>query len=115
MRLALIALAALAISGCATYSELQKRPPTFTADTSRSPQHFTECVLPQWMNMSPAAHIVPDGETRTIVVPIQGSMSPAVALTLSATPTGGQTHVEMRHMTSTSDFRKQWKEAQSCL
>lgn len=106
---------ALAISGCATYSEMATRPVSYSATTAKVPQAYADCLLPKLMDTNAASHIVPRGDGLDIVVPVGGGTPQAVMMTFDVMPSGGSTTVQMRHMASLSEFQKQWKQAQSCL
>lgn len=111
----LIALAVMALAGCATYSELQHRPADYTAETAKAPHDYVQCLLPKLLDTNAASHVIVDGDSRTIVVPVGGAAPETVMMTFNVTPRDGVTHVEMRHMSSLSTFSKQWAQAQSCI
>lgn len=102
------------LTGCVTYSDIQKRALTYSGHTDKSPQAYAECVQPKWMEFSASAHIVPQGENRTIVFPTPGG-SEYVTMTLSVDKSPSGSDVSMRTQPSLGSFEKQWKAAQSCL
>lgn len=105
----------VALSGCATYSELQQRPADYTAETTKAPQDYAQCLLPKLLDTNAASHIIADGDARVIVVPVGGGSPDAIMMTFNATPQGGATRVEMKHMSSLGGFANQWAQAQSCI
>lgn len=115
IRQIVITLTMLALSGCATYSDLRQRQADYSAETTKLPQTYVDCVLPQWMDTNSASHVVNNGEERTIVVPAGGAATSQVLMTLEVTPTPKGSHVEMKHMPSIGSFDRPWSQAQSCL
>lgn len=109
------AIAAVLLSGCVTYGGMKNRSPIHQASSSKAPDVVAQCVLPQWLEASTAAHIVQDGAVTTVVVPI-GTFIPArVSMILEVTPTATGSHVEMRKMPSLASFDKYWADVQRCL
>lgn len=108
-------IAVIVISGCATYSEMKERPVAYTTSTEKAPDVYAECLLPRVMDASAASHVVKDGRNLTLVVPVGGGSPDAVMMAFTVTPNGNGSVVEMRHMTSLSNFNKQWAQALSCI
>lgn len=104
-------VAALLVTGCATYSDIQSRAPLFQGHTDKDPKGYLECVQAKWIDMSSTAHIIPDASGHVLVVPISGS-GDQMSMTLTAAPDGS---VSMRTLTSLGSFTKQQAEAQACL
>lgn len=115
MKACAVVLVIATLSGCATYSDLRERPADFMGDTAKTPQAYLSCVEPKWVNFNAGAHIITDGSGLVLVVPVGGGTPTATMMTLAATPGASETHVEMKHMPSLSDFSKQWQAAKSCL
>lgn len=114
MKRVLLTVAILALSGCATYSDLRERPADFSAETSKTPQEYAACVLPKWIDFSAGTHVIADGDARVVVSPVGGGTPTAVLMTLTASPNASGSRVEMKHMSSLSKFSEQWQAAQSC-
>lgn len=115
LRRAAVAAMLVILAGCATYSDLRDRPADYSADTTKTPQAYAECVLPKWIESNAGAHIIADGDSRVIVAPVGGGTPTAVAATLTASPTAAGSHVEMKHMPALNKFTDQWGQARSCL
>lgn len=109
----MLVVLAVGLAGCASYSELQKEEPEFSADTTKTPQEFTECVLPRWVDIMPGAHAMKDGDATVIVVPMDGTAG-ATAVTLTAKPTDKGSRVELRNgLIARASVA--WRKASPCL
>ncbi|QNK01686.1 hypothetical protein [Dyella telluris] len=118
LKMGLVAFAVIGslLTGCVSYGEIQQRKPLFTAHTDKSPQTYLECVQPKWMEENTFAHIVPNGDDRTLVMPNPGTGAQGQVLsTLSATKSATGTEVAMRTLPSISSFSKRRGEAEACL
>lgn len=111
----IVATLAASLAGCATYSELQRRPADYTAETAKAPHDYAQCLLPKLLDTNAASQVIADGDARVIVVPVGGGTPETVMMTFSVTPRDGVTRIEMRHMSSLGSFSKQWTQAQSCI
>ena len=115
MKVLITLLAIFLLTGCATYSEVANHNVSHSATTAKTPHAYAACLLPKLMDTNAASHIVPRGDDLDVVVPLGGGATQSVMMTFTISPSGGSTTVEMRHMSSLSEFPKQWKQAQSCL
>lgn len=109
------AVAALMLVGCATYSSIKDRAPLYEGTSTKSPDAVATCVLPAWMGINAAAHVVADGDRRVVVVPTGGLASSQVLMTLTASPVDHGSSVAMRTMPSMGKFKAQWDQAQACM
>ena len=101
----------LTFAGCANYAERQAQPPTFEADTQKTPDEFIACAAPKLLSAWGNARVIPDGQSRVIVTGNEA----ATGATISATPIGKSTHVTMRQPPSLRKWTSEWALAQSCL
>lgn len=101
----------LTFAGCANYAERQAQPPTFEGQTKKAPDEFISCAAPKILPLWGAARVIPDGESRVIVV---GDNS-ITGLTITAAPVNGVTRVTMRQPPSLRKWTSEWALAQSCL
>lgn len=110
MRL-MLCLILLTLAGCASYADRMDEPPAYTGQTDKSPDEFLACAMPVAMTMSHTARIVPDNESKSIVVAQE--LTGNTLLTLTARPDG---RVEWRSIVPGSDgMRAKWQEVSACL
>jgi len=109
----LMLLAMLGVSGCATYSQVQKMQPIHEADTTQTPQQFTDCALPKMVEFQADAHAMKDGDSMVIITPV-GNRGADIAGTVTATPANGGSHIVMRSALG-GKAEKPWAALQACL
>lgn len=95
MKRIMLAIIAMMLSGCATYSEMQQKSPDMTLRTAKSPQSFVDCALPRMVDMQADAHAIPDQGNVVIVAPI-GNRGGDLAATVTASPTDSGSAVYIR-------------------
>lgn len=84
-------------------------------ESAMQPQAVAECVASKWIDTNASTHIVPNGDTRVVVVPTGGGTTTLVMMTLTASPTASGSHIEMRTTPTLGTFNEQWDQARSCL
>lgn len=113
MRHVLLGISVCLLAGCSTYSGIQSKPPAHAANSALAPQPIAECVAKKWMDFNSTTHITTDGDTRVVVMPTGGIGAEAVMTTLTATPAGTGSRVEMR--TTLGNMNSLWEKAQTCI
>jgi hypothetical protein len=104
---------AIALAGCASYANFQAQPPAFEGRTDKAPDAFVACATPKIVEIWPDARVIPDGETRVVLV--NSANGVGTVLTLSARPRPSGTEVALRQMTSVRTFSKEWDAVRVCL
>lgn len=111
----MVAVACVVFAGCATtYQAVNEGAPVHTGQSTKAPEAIAQCVLPKWLGVNAAAHVISEGTTRTVVVPEGSPDVRSVLMTLVITPTQTGSKVEM-HKQSMSSFEQQWAQAQECM
>ena len=103
----------LGVSGCASYSEMQGKPPVFEGQTQKSPEAFVACAAPKILEIWSLARVIPDGSSQVIVVTDPNGVG--TTLTLTATPSERGSRVALRQMVSLRTFEREWSLAKACL
>lgn len=69
MRRGSILLVVLALAGCASVGDLERKAPSFTGRTTKSPSEYKLCVLPAWLHIESVAHAVDTPNGFELVIP----------------------------------------------
>lgn len=109
----LAAIAVVTLAGCASYAEMQARPPMFALQSDRSVDQVLGCIAPKWAEFT-APSIVPDGEGK--VVSALGRGPEQVMMQASIWPAGEGSTIEYRQAgsISTGTFRRAQEAVRAC-
>jgi hypothetical protein len=92
---------------------MQSKAPAFEGQTKKSPEAYVACAAPKILEVWSLARVIPDGDSRVIVVTDPNGVG--TTLTLTASPSGKGSHVALRQMASLRTFDREWNLARSCL
>lgn len=101
------------LTGCATYSDLRNKPPSYVVTSNKTVNQIAECSLTKLINIHASAHIIKDRNSSIIVVPIgeQWNGGNDMSMIVVIRPNT----VQLMHMKSVNSFHKEWMLIQPCL
>jgi len=111
MRIAALAIA-VALTGCATYSERLEQEPWMTFTTSKPQRDFESCVLPKLRDRAAQWYATPSGEG-TVYSYTPGNDNVALAA-MTLMPTDAGTLVEVRSLHARAGYRTMGELIRSC-
>lgn len=112
MRLAAVLAIAAALAGCATYSERLAQEPWLTFTTPKPQREFESCALPKLRDRSAQWYATPAGDS-TVYSWTPGNDNKTLA-TMTLTPTGEGTQVEVRSLHAKMGYRTMGELIRSC-
>ena len=87
---------ALALTGCASVTELEQSPETLDVISGKSPEHYLQCVQEQLKDSREPLQVTHDKNSIRVVVPQKLSDSPAAVLNISERSSGSAIKVHER-------------------
>lgn len=83
------------LSGCTSYSSLQKKDPFMQLNSTKLPSLYVGCIAPKLMDIwEGSVSIIPDNQ-KTIVV---SKVLQTITTTLTISPSANGSHIELREI-----------------
>ncbi|KPC33587.1 putative lipoprotein [Pseudomonas syringae pv. cilantro] len=114
MKLAVVVLA-LAMTGCATVSDIEHTPPTMNVMSGKNPKEYTDCFVSKISSSRKPSLIESRHDGLRIIVPQKLSKSPAAVLDVESRSGGSTIKVYERLSNVPIRFRDVQNAAEACI
>lgn len=111
-----IAIAALLLSGCASYSEMQEKTPALQLTTAKTPAAYASCLSPKVMDIWPGmVSVIPDGDGTVVAITSEQGGLMVATFTIIPVDTGSRVDIrEMPHTSNAGTYLRAQDAARSC-
>ncbi|NBF03953.1 hypothetical protein GV819_16795 [Pseudomonas sp. Fl5BN2] len=106
---------ALAISGCATVSDIDQTPPTLSVISGKKPQEYVTCLTGKLADSRGALQVEPHKDGYRVIVPQSLSPAPAAVFYIEGRSSGSS--IKLHEQMSNNPLRPQdvRKAAEACI
>lgn len=112
MRRVKLVVMVLALAGCASVGDLEKKAPSFTDHTNKSADEYRRCIVPAWVKIYSSVHAVDTSDGYQVIAPSPVAETDEL-LIVRAMTNGADVSLHER-IASMADSRY-LKEAKACL